>query len=167
MIGFIPFPRILVLCEMQSVSSRIWTRVAMSMSYDDNHYTTGTSKGIDTQVISNLVFRFFVYYIWNKNLKKVNITFEIICEPTHHKIYIHIMIKSCWQHGVPWLSLIIHHYHLLFLTGLLGCILYPYRADVSNWLGLVWLYGISTIVGYLMPNPGFTYVKYMIWKHIL
>ena len=42
-IGFIPFPRVLVLCEMQSVSSRIWTRVAMSISYDDSHYTTGTS----------------------------------------------------------------------------------------------------------------------------
>ena len=28
---------------MQSVSSRIWTRVAVSISYDDNHYTTGTS----------------------------------------------------------------------------------------------------------------------------
>ena len=27
--GFIPFPRVLVLCEMQSVSSRIWTRVAV------------------------------------------------------------------------------------------------------------------------------------------
>ena len=42
-IGFIPFPRVLVLFEMQSVSSRIWTRVAVSISYDDNHYTTGTS----------------------------------------------------------------------------------------------------------------------------
>ena len=31
-----------MLCEMQSVSSRIWTRVAVSISYDDNHYTTGT-----------------------------------------------------------------------------------------------------------------------------
>ena len=28
---------------MQSVSARIWTRVAVSISYDDNHYTTGTS----------------------------------------------------------------------------------------------------------------------------
>ena len=27
---------------MQSVSSRIWTRVVVSVSYDDNHYTTGT-----------------------------------------------------------------------------------------------------------------------------
>ena len=24
--------------------------------------------------------------------------------------------------------------------------------------GLVWFYGISTIVGYLMPNPAFTYI---------
>ena len=29
---------------MLSVSSRIWTRVAVSISYDDNHYTKGTSK---------------------------------------------------------------------------------------------------------------------------
>ena len=42
-IGFISFPRVLVLCKMQSVSSRIWTRVAVSISYDDNHYTMGTS----------------------------------------------------------------------------------------------------------------------------
>ena len=39
--GFIPFTRVLVLCEMQSASSRIWTCVAVSISYDDNHYTTG------------------------------------------------------------------------------------------------------------------------------
>ena len=44
-IGFIPFPRVLVLCEMQLASSRIWTRVAVSISYDDNHYTTGTPRG--------------------------------------------------------------------------------------------------------------------------
>ena len=42
-IGFIPFPRVLVQCEMQSVLSRIWTRIAVSISYDDIHYTTGTS----------------------------------------------------------------------------------------------------------------------------
>ena len=35
------------------------------------------------------------------------------------------------------------------------------------WFGLVWFYGISTIVGYLMPNPFYTYIKYMISKHIL
>ena len=42
-IGFIPFPRVLVLCEMQSTSSRIWTRVAVSISYYNNHYSTGSS----------------------------------------------------------------------------------------------------------------------------
>ena len=41
-IGFIPFPRVLVLCEMQSVLLKIWTCVAVSISYDDNHYTMGT-----------------------------------------------------------------------------------------------------------------------------
>ena len=41
-IRFIPFPSVLVLCEMQSDSSSIWTCVAVSISYDDNHYTTGT-----------------------------------------------------------------------------------------------------------------------------
>ena len=33
---------------MQSVSSRIWTRVAVSISYDDNDYTTGTSSNYGT-----------------------------------------------------------------------------------------------------------------------
>ena len=28
---------------MQSFSSRIWIQVAVSISYDDNDYTTGTS----------------------------------------------------------------------------------------------------------------------------
>ena len=52
-IGFIPFQRVLVLCEMQSVSSRIWTRVAVSISYDDNHYTTG-------------IFLFYKsYFVWD------------------------------------------------------------------------------------------------------
>ena len=27
------------------------------------------------------------------------------------------------------------------------------------WFGLVWLYGISNIVGYLMPNPLYTYIS--------
>ena len=28
---------------MQLVSCRIWTRITVSIFYDDNHYTTGTS----------------------------------------------------------------------------------------------------------------------------
>ena len=56
-IGFIPFPRVLVLCEMQSVSSRIWTRVAVSISYDDNHYTTGTSTSVLYMTLNHLTLR--------------------------------------------------------------------------------------------------------------
>ena len=42
-VGFIPFSRVLALCEMQITSSRIWTRVTVSISNDDNHYTKSTS----------------------------------------------------------------------------------------------------------------------------
>ena len=35
-VGFIPFPRVLALCEMQTVLSRIWTCIAVSISYDDS-----------------------------------------------------------------------------------------------------------------------------------
>ena len=34
---------------MQLVSARIWTRVAVSISYDDNHYTMGTMEMQITQ----------------------------------------------------------------------------------------------------------------------
>ena len=44
---------------MQSVSSRIWTRVAVSISYDDNHYTTGTSNNLNNKTITktNVVYK--------------------------------------------------------------------------------------------------------------
>ena len=31
--------------------------------------------------------------------------------------------------------------------------------SVDGWFGLFWFYGISTIVGYLMPNPVYTYIS--------
>ena len=37
---------------MQSFSSRIWTRVAVSISYDDNHYTTGGTMMVIQNVLS-------------------------------------------------------------------------------------------------------------------
>ena len=42
---------------MQSVSSRIWTRVAVSISYDDNNYTIGTY--IDIVMIIIIIFSLF------------------------------------------------------------------------------------------------------------
>ena len=42
---------------MQSVSSRIWTCVAVSISYDDNDYTMGTSLEIsDSCKVSTIYF---------------------------------------------------------------------------------------------------------------
>ena len=40
-------------CEMQSVSSRIWTRVVVSISNDDNHYTTSTSIMSESDTMFN------------------------------------------------------------------------------------------------------------------
>ena len=38
------FPRVLLLCEMQSASPRIWTHIVVYIFYDDNHYTTSISE---------------------------------------------------------------------------------------------------------------------------
>ena len=59
-IEFIPFPMPLVLCKIQSTSSRIWTRVTEFLSYEHNHYSTGTSytrRNSDTFVL----FQVFVF----------------------------------------------------------------------------------------------------------
>ena len=54
---------------MQSVSSRIWTRIAVSISYDDNHYTTGTTKIINNQLYIKL--RQFTQEELNLVLRKI------------------------------------------------------------------------------------------------
>ena len=52
---------------MQWVSSRIWTRVAVFFSYDDNNYTTGTSNlqyGIVVREFE-LLSRYYVHFRTN------------------------------------------------------------------------------------------------------
>ena len=39
--------------------------------------------------------------------------------------------------------------------------------NTQVYIDLVWFDGISTILGYLMPNLVFTYISNMICKHIL
>ena len=41
---FILFQNVLVLCEMQTASSRIWTQYAVSISCYNNHYTVSTCQ---------------------------------------------------------------------------------------------------------------------------
>ena len=43
---------------MQSVSSRIWTRVAVSIPYEDNHYTMGTSSCRFYEEVFHLLYEF-------------------------------------------------------------------------------------------------------------
>ena len=45
-IGCTSFSKVLALCEMQTVSPRIWTRVVMFIYNDDYHCTTSTSSFI-------------------------------------------------------------------------------------------------------------------------
>ena len=42
-IEFITSPAVFVLCEKPLVSSWIWTRITVSIFYDDTHYTTSTA----------------------------------------------------------------------------------------------------------------------------
>ena len=44
---------------MQSVSSRIWARVAVSISYDDNRHTTGTCQIIIIIIIIIIIYSEF------------------------------------------------------------------------------------------------------------
>ena len=53
---------------MQSVSSRTWTRVAVSISYDDNHYATGTSKRNFTSINEFQIMQGL--HLWKIILKK-------------------------------------------------------------------------------------------------
>ena len=62
-IGFIPFPRVLALCEMQSASSRIWTRAAVSISHDNNHSTTSHLQR-STSVVEVVVHFQMVPVFW-------------------------------------------------------------------------------------------------------
>ena len=46
--------------------------------------------------------------------------------------------------------------HILYIHEHIYIYIYIYKSDKMN--SFVWFYGISTIVGYLMPNPIFTYI---------
>ena len=64
---------------MQSVSSRIWTRFAVSISYDDNDYTTGTSnlhmmENKEALLVGNVCLKTFV------SSKDIICVIQIVCD---------------------------------------------------------------------------------------
>ena len=60
---------------MQSVSFRIWTRVAVSISYDDNHYTMGTSNF--SIIILPVFFKILKFLLENMKTKFTNFRFSL------------------------------------------------------------------------------------------
>ena len=71
---FILFSKALVLCKMQTASSMIWTHITVSISYDNNHYTTSTSTGGLYGVTYIMKWDFVVFLrIKKKRLMELNI----------------------------------------------------------------------------------------------
>ena len=64
-VEFITFLGILALCEMQTTSSRIWSRDTMSISYDDKCYSTSTSLSLS---LSIYIYIYIYIYICNPYL---------------------------------------------------------------------------------------------------
>ena len=51
---------------MQSASSRIWTRIVVYISYDDNHYTMGTAVCMSVCLFLSLSLSLYIYiYIYS------------------------------------------------------------------------------------------------------
>ena len=64
--GFILFWRILVQCEKQTASSRIWTRVTKDISYDNDYSTTRWGFFCGGWV-SKYLFRMILRFVYNVN----------------------------------------------------------------------------------------------------
>ena len=102
---------------MQSVRSRIWTRVAVSISCDDNHYTTGTSSKkkatwYSAYYIRNNVVDYIIRYehserllpiealaIWNLNSFSKN---HNINNKLYKYIVIHRQTVSLYHNSQVW-----------------------------------------------------------------
>ena len=65
---------------MQSASFRIWTRVAVPISYDGNHYTTDTSLSLSLSLISCVGVEFRCTEEQIKDVLKKHFTLTYTCE---------------------------------------------------------------------------------------
>ena len=71
-VGFIPFPKILALCEMQTALSRNWTLFAVFISYHSNHYSMGTSH-LKKKIRNCVNCSFFFCFFFKQQLYKLEI----------------------------------------------------------------------------------------------
>ena len=107
---------------MQSVSSRIWTLVAVSISYDDNPYTTGTSRPFNNPlvivpkapitigtIVSFMFYSFFNSLARSKYLSFFDIPSDLFCDPPGQQSrqfcrfsFLLIIIRSGLLAGIRW-----------------------------------------------------------------
>ena len=100
---------------MQSVSSRIWTRVGVSISYDDNHYTTGTSLlSLETLYRRSLSMKFFIWPInsgvltsllhphLSLSLTDFLPSLNLLCHSKTHARFLQDAPKAAWS--IPYVS---------------------------------------------------------------
>ena len=88
-IGFIPFTRVLVLCEMQSVSSQIWTRVACPFS---------TTIGITLRAPANI----YIYniYIYIQIFRSVS--FDLVSFINNASTFVGYLMRNLWLWKQRW-----------------------------------------------------------------
>ena len=127
---------------MESVSSRIWTRIAVFISYGDNDYTTGTS------LYTYLILPYFVLYsFWTSLVHSLIMRLAILSLSPHN-----LLSQFCCGQSISafiWLFLMIifcvpikKSFSLVrfsFLTHVFSCAIltvcrlkYPYRSFCSN-----------------------------------
>ena len=117
-------------------------------------------------------FLFYAISTFINSIIKIIIILGWYC-PCHSEIILNSLAKMAQfrmlaitlcglsQHGVGWLVGL-----FLVLWHINHCRLFDAKSTLyiyikSVWFGLVGFYGISTIVGYLMPNPLYTYILNM------
>ena len=71
-IGFLPYSRVFMSSEMQPVSTRNWTRVVVSISYDDNHCTSNarahTHKHTQTHTHTHIYIYIYISWLHSKQV---------------------------------------------------------------------------------------------------
>ena len=136
--GFIPFPSVLVLCQMQSVRSRIWTRGAVSISCDDNHYTTGTCWWwwwwfIYTFLFIPFDFFFFFFFCLKFSLFiSFILEFFIVCSSFYFFVF-NFPLLFIFFHFLHFCLFFIHFTFFQHFFFLVTCSLHFYFIHIYNW----------------------------------
>ena len=133
---------------MPSVSSRIWARVAVSISSDDNHNTMGTSKQyIIFYLLSFCWSSYCQYSLWW--LSSIFFRAFVCSLPVVVLMRQYCLQSSQFPFLLFFLTYIANQRHLWDVM--------PYALSLGL-VWFVWFYGISTFVGYLTPNQFLCYL---------